>query len=146
MIPDNEYIDLEEDELDPDFEIETEPSLTYSMHIPEDEAEDNTFIGRTDDEKAMQQAILKIINTERGEYEIYSPNYGIELQDLFGKQITYCMSEIKDRITEALLADDRIEKLENFVVKRVNRRNLFVSFTAILEDGSGIDIEREVSV
>ena len=90
---------------------------------------------------------MKIINTERYEYEIYSWDYGIELQDLFGKPITYCMSEIKDRITEALLADDRIESVDDFSVERVGKRNLFVKFTATMEqDGEQVEVESEVEV
>ena len=79
MIPSNEnYEDLWEDDLDPDFEAETEPSLTYAMKISNEISEDSIFVGRADDVKAIEQAIIKIINTERYEYEIYSWDYGIE--------------------------------------------------------------------
>ena len=39
---------------------------------------------------------------------------GIELADLFGMPIPYVYSEVKRRITEALLADDRIMDVKNF--------------------------------
>lgn len=142
MIPDENYEELEDD-LDSDFEIEADSSLTYAMNISD---AGNTFVGRVDDEDAMRQAILKIINTERYEHEIYSWDYGIELQDLFGQPITYCMSEVKDRITEALLADDRIESVEDFTVERIGKRDLFVSFAVVLEQGGKIEIESEVDV
>ena len=38
MIPDENYEDLEdEEELDSDFEVEADPSLTYAMNVVDDE-------------------------------------------------------------------------------------------------------------
>lgn len=56
------------------------------------------------------------------------------------------MSEIKRRITEALLADDRIEAVENFNVQRVGKRRLSAAFTVITADEEEIDMESEVEV
>lgn len=147
MIPNNENYDDElDEELDLDFEIETEPSLTYAMKLTDEENKEDFFVGRVDDVEAIEQAILKLINTERYEYEIYSWNYGIELQDLFGQQIPYVMSEVKQRITEALTADDRIESIEDFVIEQVSRHVLYCTFTAITVQGEEIEIESEVNV
>lgn len=89
--------------------VENQPSRTYRMHV----AAEN-IIGKADDLLAIEQAIYKILNTERYQYLIYSWNYGIELADLFGMPIPYVYSEVKRRITEALLADDRISDVKNF--------------------------------
>jgi hypothetical protein len=70
--------------------------------------------GFIDDKKAMEQAIYKIIFTERYRYPIYSWNYGIELQDLFGEPVSFVIPEIKRRIREALLWDDRVLSVDGF--------------------------------
>ncbi len=144
MIPNNE--NYEDEELEYDFNIESGPSLTYAMKINKDETKDNIFVGKIDDVEAVRQAILKIINTERYEHEIYSWDYGIELQDLFGMDMPYVMSEVKKRITEALTVDDRIESVDNFTVERVGNNILHCIFTVTTVQGDEIEIEREVEV
>ena len=93
------------DELD----LIRQPNKTYKMNINEE-----VIISHTDDLKAIEQAIYKILNTERYQYVIYSWNYGIELADLFGQPLPYVYPELKRRITEALLADDRIKNVSDF--------------------------------
>ena len=65
--------------------------------------------------EAVKQSIFKIIMTERYQYIMYSWNYGIELVDLFGEPISYVCPELKRRISEALLWDDRIKGVDNFI-------------------------------
>lgn len=74
----------------------------------------NTIRGYTDGLDALQQAIYKVLNTERYEYPIYSFNYGIELENLLGKDPVYVQIELKRRIRECLLRDDRITEVDNF--------------------------------
>ena len=64
--------------------------------------------------EALKQAIYKVLNTERYEYPIYSFNYGIELESLLGKDPIYVQIELKRRIRECLLQDDRITEVDNF--------------------------------
>lgn len=148
MVPTNEIYgdDGLDDGLTPDFEVEAEPSLTYAMKVSQEISEDSIFVGRVDDKKAIEQAVIKIINTERYEYEIYSWAYGIELKDLFGQQITYVMSEVQRRIEDAVLADDRIGSIEDFEVERTGKHGVHCSFTTITVQGDEINIETEVSV
>ena len=147
MIPNNENYDDElGEEFEPDFGFESEPSLTYAMKLNDEENKEDNFVGKVDDVEAVKQAILKIIGTERYEYEIYSWDYGIELQDLIGQPIPYVMSEVKLRIIEALTADDRIEAVDNFSIKQISRHTLYCTFTAITTQGEEIEIEREVDV
>lgn len=142
MIPNNENYDEElEDDLVTDFNIETEPSLTYSMNLDR-----SIFVGKADETEAIKQAIIKIINTERYENEIYSWDYGIELKDLFGKPPAYVMSEIKERITDALTTDDRIEAVDDFTVEQTGKRTLYCTFTVITAQGDEIEMEREVEI
>lgn len=149
MIPNYEDIENEwEEEDDSDFVVEPMPSLTYAMNIREKEfdKQQNNFIGKTDGTEAIRQAVIKILNTERYEHEIYSWDYGIELKDLYGQPMIYCMSEIKVRITEALLVDDRIESVENFEVERTGKRTMVVKFQVTTQEQDEIDIESEVDV
>ena len=85
------------------FQIATQPGYTHKLDIDQQRVR-----GTTDERDAVLQAVYLILNVERYAYPIYSRNYGSELSDLIGKPKDYAMSEMKRRITEALLQDDRI--------------------------------------
>lgn len=142
MIPNYEgYEDDEDNEQDFDFELETEPSFTYAMKISDDETTESRFVGKVDDTEAMKQAITKILNTERYEYEIYPWDYGIETKDLYGMDIPYVMSEIKVRIADAITADDRFESVDNFVVKQIDKHTIHCTFTVTSAENEEIESE-----
>ena len=107
-----------------DFEVVTQPSKNYKMHL-----EQGIINGFCDELEAMTQVIYKILNTERYRYIIYSWNYGIELLDLYGEPITYVCPELQRRITEALVQDDRIEYVDNFEFDISIKRTVKVTFT-----------------
>lgn len=116
--------------VDPAFDVENEleeekePTLTYRIRL------DNADIfGKIDEIEAMKQAIYKIISTERYQHEIYSWNYGIELNDLFGKPKSYIRSEIVRRFEEALLQDDRVTALKDTSVTFRKRGTVRIFFT-----------------
>lgn len=111
--------------LTEDFEIEEQPSKTYKMHLPQE-----IINGYDDLVEAVEQAIYKILNTERYQYVIYSWNYGIELADLFGEPITYVCPELERRISEALTQDERIISVDGFSFDTEQKRVIKVSFTA----------------
>jgi hypothetical protein len=110
------------DDLQPDFEIETQPSKAFKINFDK-----HRMIGFTDGIEAVIQAIFLILNTERYEHVIFSWDYGIELVDLFGQPIPFVLPELKRRITEALLQDDRIESVDNFNFE-VTKRQVNVNF------------------
>jgi len=120
--------------LQQDFVIEEQPSKTYKMHLDE-----SIILGYADGQDAMGQVIFNILNTERYQYIIYSWNYGIELIDLYGQPVSYVIPELKRRITEALLADERIISIDNFSFE-VNKGKITCNFTAHTIFG---DIETE---
>lgn len=91
------------------IEKQTMPSLTWKIH--EERAE---VRGTADQWEAMKQAVYKILQTERYRYAIYDWNYGVELEELYGKNVTYVIPELKKRIEEALLADDRVTAVTDF--------------------------------
>ena len=90
--------------------------------------------------------VLKTINTERYEYEIYSWNYGIELQDLYGKDLPYVMSEVKQRIIDALVVDDRIESVGSFDVEKVGNGKLHIKFVVVTAQQDEFTVESEVDI
>ena len=96
---------------DMDIDLETvediEAGKTYKLSIKK-------IQGFTDELRALEQAIYKELNTEMYEHPIYSFNYGIELENLLGKDVVYVKIELKRRITECLMKDDRIMSIDNF--------------------------------
>ena len=95
--------------LNTEFEIVMHPDKTYFSRMNE-----GRIRGFAEDRDAIIQAIFKVLNTERSFYSAYSENYGIELLDLYGMPISYVLPELKRRITEALIWDDRIESVDHF--------------------------------
>ncbi len=104
MIPQNEVYDGLES-----IEVKQVPSITYKIREEQGEVR-----GMIEGMEAMKQAIYKILSTPRYEYSIYDWNYGIELKDLLGMPKSYVIPEVKKRICEALLEDDRIESVCDF--------------------------------
>lgn len=119
----------------------TQPNKTYKMMIDAERIQ-GTIIS---DLETVKQAIYKIINTERYKYLIYSWNYGIELEDLFGKPIPYVLPEIPRRIKEALTQDDRINDVLGFDLSYDKKGNVLAKFTVVTIYGS-VDIEKVVNV
>ena len=91
-----------------DFEYTQEPGHTYRMNVDLDDGTAGQFVGYVDGREAVEQAAYKILNTERGENEIYGGQYGVETDDLLGMPISYVCPEYERRTREALLMDDRI--------------------------------------
>lgn len=106
----------------------------------------NRIQGFIDGLEAIEQAIYKILSTERYEYLIYSFFYGAELEGLIGKDILYIKADLKRRIEEALTEDDRIERIENFNFSQGEGKDkLFIQFNAITINGI-LNIESKVKV
>ena len=64
---------------------------------------------------AMRQAVDIILNTERCRWQIYSPNFGVELEELIGEEYDYVTSEIARRVEDAFSTDSRVLSVGNFV-------------------------------
>ncbi len=120
--------------------LQRQPSKNYRMHIAEDRVS-----GFCDGKEAMKQVVYKILNTERYRYVVYSWNYGIELQDLFGMPASYVCPVLERRITEALMQDDRITDVKDFSfdVSRPNR--VFAAFTVATDTGD-VAAQKEVEI
>jgi len=101
-LPDN--IDLE------DVEFKEESSNTF---IANQEA--GQIAGMNAGLEAMRQTIEVILTTKRFNYQIYSSNFGIELDDLIGEEPDYIRSVLPERVRDAFSVDDRILSVQNFV-------------------------------
>ncbi|KYG88984.1 hypothetical protein A0U40_13220 [[Bacillus] sp. KCTC 13219] len=134
MLPNAIY---ENDGLELDFEEAIEPSKNYRLLYDK-----NRCVGYVDELEAMKQAIFLMLSIERYNHIIYSWNFGVQFNDLFGKPTYYVASEVKRRIREALLQDDRINEVDSFIVT-AHKNKVHIQYTArtIYGDVTG---EREV--
>ena len=115
------------------------PSRTYYFDLDAQRIQ-----GFADQQEVMRQAIYMIIYTQRFQYPIYSWNYGAELDGLIGQPISFVLTEIKRRVTEALLQDNRITAVENWAFE-VERGKVLATYTVRTIWGE-IDADVEVSI
>ena len=94
---------------------------------------------------AMEQAIDKILKTERFVYPIYSDQYGNDLYDLIGEDRDYAVVEVERMITEALEADDRVEDVEVDTIEPLENNKLAVKGRCSTVYGD-IAIDEEVNL
>lgn len=113
-------------ELISDYDDLEQTSITYKL-----DKENKRIVAVYEDYKEIiRQAVYLILMTERYDYAMYSWNYGIELNDLFGRERQYVIPMLMSRIKEALLQDGRILNVTdfNFSIKH----NVYnVSFTVV---------------
>lgn len=107
-------------------ELETisQPSLTYKLDL-----EKKRITGKIDNQEAINQAVIKILNTERYAYTIYSSQYGVELERLLGQNYDFIVSDLERTISEALLVDDRITGISDFRIEKTGTDSLSAVFT-----------------
>lgn len=122
--------------LDERLDEGTLPSLTWKFDLAK-----GRIVGKTDGLDAIKQAIYKVFQTDRFEYDIYSSDYGHELTLLLGSSPEFVQSEATRMITEALLADDRIDSVEN-VRAEMKEDQITIRFTVVTVYGS---FEQEVN-
>ena len=123
------------DDLQQDFEIETQPSRTYALRF-----DGYPSAGKLDGVEAMKQAIFLALQIERFRFAIYSWNYGIELDALLGQSMTpYLQAKVAKAIEDALMADDRVLSVEQFSFTK-GKRSLLVKLTVTTTEG---DVESE---
>lgn len=123
-----------------DFEEQEQPDRTYRI-----DSENGRISGNTDGIEAVKQAVYKILSTERYQYIMYSWDYGIELNDLYGEPVSYVCPELERRITEALTWDERIESVDGFEFDLSRKNAVAVKFTVHTIYGS-IETGKEVEI
>ncbi len=120
--------------------LRKQPGKNYRMLL-----ESNRVVGTCDGKEAMKQVIYKILMTERYRYVIYSWNYGVELEDLFGMPVSYVCPELERRIAEALTQDDRISDVKDFSFDTSRKGVVSATFTAVTDVGN-ITAQKEVAI
>lgn len=113
-----------------------QPSRTYRIDF-----ERGRILGMVDGLEAVKQAVFVILETERFRHLIYSPDYGMEWHGLVGANPVYIRSELKRRITDALMQDDRIENVTDFQIN-IAGDTAIVRFTVVSTFG---DFREEVT-
>lgn len=129
-------MDILPEDIDLD-DIETEDIPTNTFLV-----DDEQVAGMDDGIEAMRQAVEIMLTTTRYDYQIYTANFGVELDDLIGQEPQYIESTLPDRIREALSIDDRILREENYTFE-VNGDSMLVTFDVITVYGAfntGVEI------
>jgi hypothetical protein len=113
-----------------------EPSLTYRLDF-----ENGAIDGYIDADDALRQFIIKAIRTARFRYLIYDDDYGSELEDLIGADVTeaFLNEEIPRVIRETLIYDDRIADVRDFIITRKGDE-VYIEFTVEKTDGGTLEV------
>lgn len=114
-----------------EFQTEQFANKTYKINF-----EEKRIIGEIDDLEAVKQAVYKILHTERFNSLLYSWDYGVEFENLIGKDYDFILGDLQRRIEEALLQDDRIERIENVKVDKKQNDSIDVSFIVVSKYGN----------
>ncbi|MCF6515549.1 DUF2634 domain-containing protein [Lactobacillus sp. S2-2] len=130
--------DLTDDELEDDEdELEEDiPNKTYKIS-------NGRILQTTDGLDAMRQAVDKILKTDVNVYDIYSENYGTDLNSLIGLDSSYIEVEAQRMIEESLLADDRIQEV-NFEETEITNNGRFIFYVSVITDYGNISTTKEV--
>lgn len=130
-----------ENPIDYTTDVDTIPSKTYKLIIKEDK--NDRIIGYIDNLEAVKQAIYHILSVERYSYDIYSDNYGIELEQYTGRGIDYLKATIENTLQEALLIDLRIINVIVTDIITLQKDSVQVKFNVTSIYG---DLQMEVNV
>jgi len=88
---------------------ERETSRTYRLDLVA-----QRIVGMVDGQEAAYQAIVKRLMTEQHVHLIYGRSgYGMAIEDLVGQDRFIVEAELKRRLTESLLSDDRITRIHS---------------------------------
>ncbi|WP_337982607.1 DUF2634 domain-containing protein [Lysinibacillus sp. C5.1] len=112
--------------ITPDIEVMDAvelPTRTYHLDFKR-----GSCSGLIDGQKAMEQAIFKVLNTIRFKHLIYTNNYGF--QNMVGYDELYVRGDLSRRIYDALLQDERITSLENFSLEFISKDDVLITFVA----------------
>lgn len=118
--------------------VETiQPTKTYRLNFAT-----GRIGGMVDGEQSLRQFIEKALLTARDRFLIYDDDYGCDIHDLIGENVTdnFLRAEIPRMIREALIYDERIESVEN-IEYRKEGDSLFVTFDVTATDGTIVEEE-----
>lgn len=121
-----------DDKLQQDFSITERTTQTYRLNF-----DGTPSAGMVDGLDAMKQAIFLALSTERFRHEVYSWDYGIEIDSLIGQSHTpYLQSQLIHAIESALIVDDRILRVYGFGFNKSQAGTLSVRFEVETTQGT----------
>ena len=88
----------------------TRPTNTFLI-----DWESKQIAGMDEGLPAMRQAVEIILQVERFRWQIYTSNFGSELENLVGDDAAFIESELPRRVRDAFSVDARILGAKNFV-------------------------------
>ena len=88
--------------------FQDQPSLTWIA-----DPVTNRLRGYGDGWEAVRQAVEVILHVERYKWQIYTPNFGTDYDGLLGTDPGYAASELRRRLEDAFLPDNRTLGLED---------------------------------
>ena len=103
--------------------LASQPSLTWLI-----DKEQNQVSRMDEGLEAVRQAVEIALSVELFRWQIYSTNFGAELDDLIGEDEAYIVSELPRLIEEALSTDDRIRAVDDFSFSRTDSNSMTVTF------------------
>ena len=105
--------------------FQDQPSLTWIA-----DPVTNRLRGRGDNWEAVRQAVEVIVNVERFKWQIYTPNFGTDYDGLLGTEPGYAASELRRRLEDAFLPDNRILGIRDYAYT-FRDVSLTVTFTVL---------------
>ena len=99
-----------------------------------------------DGKDAVRQSIYLILNTEIRTWTIYGPEYGTEVNTFIGQPTEIVLGRLQNAITEALLKDDRIARVDGFLFSEPDRGSVAVSFSVTTTIAGTVQVTEEVSL
>ena len=105
--------------------FQDQPSLTWIA-----DPVTNRLRGRGDNWEAVRQAVEVIVNVERFKWQIYTPNFGTDYDSLLGTEPGYAASELRRRLEDAFLPDNRILGMRDYAYT-FEDVSLTVTFTVL---------------
>ena len=118
--------------------FQDQPSLTWIA-----DPVTNRLRGRGDNWEAVRQAVEVIVHVERFKWQIYTPNFGTDYDGLLGTEPGYAASELRRRLEDAFLPDNRILGIKDYAYT-FKDTNLTVTFTVMTVFGdvaSGMEVK-----
>lgn len=127
--------------------ISSDIGLDDNKHITKTyflDFENKRINGYIEGKEAIEQAIHKILDTKRYAFEIYDWSYGSQISELIGSNMMKAQMLIEGYIEDALLTDNRIEKIENFTIEN-DFNKMSIKFDVITNLGI-IPVETEADI
>lgn len=126
-----------------DVGFSTDEEITRKKKAPKLDWLTNRCFSYVDDFQALQQRCEKRLQTSKGEFYAYPADYGIKIKDLINKPRGYVMSQLSERIKDALINDPEIKEVSNFTFEVIDKiiHVMFVVKTAYGDSTQKVSLE-----